>query len=92
MNQIKLFTNHKKMKITKTWTLDDGKIYNIEQLEDMTGVDRKKLWYRLAKGMNNLEDLSIPAYCKKRGNKLSAFEETYKNLSPKLRKLLFGKW
>jgi hypothetical protein len=58
----------------------------------MTGVDRKKLWYRLAKGMNNLEELSIPAYCKKRGNKLSAFEETYKDLSPKLFKLLFGKW
>ena len=80
------------MKISKTWTLDDGKIYNIEQLEDMTGVDRKKLWYRLAKGMNTLEDLAIPAYYKKRGNKLSAFEETYKDLSPELFKLLFGKW
>ena len=80
------------MKISKTWTLDDGKIYNIEQLEDMTGVDRKKLWYRLAKGINTLEDLAIPAYQKKRSKKLTAFEETYKDLSPELFKLLFGKW
>ena len=80
------------MKITKTYTLDDGKIYNIEQLEDVTGIDRKKLWYRLSRGIINLEELSIPAYQKKRGKKLTAFEETYKDLSPELFKLLFGKW
>jgi len=81
----------RKMKIVKTYTLDDGKIYTIKELEDVTGIDRKKLWYRMSKGIKNIEELSIPVYVK-RGNKLPAFEETYKDLSPELFKLLFGKW
>jgi len=79
----------------KYYTLDDGRIVTIKQLEDLTGIGQKTLWLRLKKtrDYNKLSRAS-----KKSGNhtprnpEKTAFQDTYKDLSPKLFKLLFGKW
>tara|TARA_R110002012_G_scaffold308615_1_gene514962 strand:+ start:437 stop:706 length:270 start_codon:yes stop_codon:yes gene_type:complete len=87
--------NYKGNNKVKYYTLDDGRIVTIKQLEDLTGIGQKTLWLRLKKtrDYNKLSRAS-----QKSGNhtprnpEKTAFQNTYKDLSPKLFKLLFGKW
>jgi len=87
--------NYKGNNKVKYYTLDDGRIVTIKQLEDLTGIGQKTLWLRLKKtrDYNKLSRAS-----QKSGNhtprnlEKTAFQDTYKDLSPKLFKLLFGKW
>ena len=77
------------------YTLDDGRIVSIKELEDLTGVGQKTLWLRLKK-TRDYKKLSRPTqrsgnYVARRPVK-TAFEQTYEDLSPELFKLLFGKW
>ena len=87
--------NYKGNNKVKYYTLDDGRIVTIKQLEDLTGIGQKALWLRLKK-TRDYNKLSRPS--QKRGNhtprnpEKTAFQNTYKDLSPKLFNLLFGKW
>tara|TARA_R100000900_G_scaffold22990_1_gene18444 strand:+ start:196 stop:465 length:270 start_codon:yes stop_codon:yes gene_type:complete len=87
--------NYKGNNKVKYYTLDDGRIVTIKQLEDLTGIGKKTLWIRLKK-TRDYNKLARPS--QKSGNYKprppirTAFEDTYKDLSPKLFKLLFGKW
>ena len=75
-----------------TYTLNDGKIYTIKELEKVTGIKRSRLYYRMRSSMD-IEYLSKPAgWTIKTDGKVSSYEETYSDLTPKLLKLLFGKW
>jgi len=74
------------------YTLDDGSVLTMKELIEVTGISRKTLWVRL-QTINNIEELSQPTpnMIKNRGHK-NYYEDTYKDLSPELVKLLFGKW
>ena len=74
------------------YTLDDGSVLTMKELIKLTGISRKTLWVRL-QTINNIEELSKPTpnMIKNRGHK-NYYEDTYKDLSPELVKLLFGKW
>jgi len=75
-----------------TYTLNDGKIYTIKELEKVTGIGRGRLYYRMRKSMD-IDYLSKPVgWTVLTDGKVSSYEETYKDLTPKLLKLLFGKW
>ena len=75
-----------------TYTLNDGKIYTIKELEKVTGIKRSRLYYRMRTSMD-IEYLSKPAgWTINTDSKVSSYEETYSDLTPKLLKLLFGKW
>ena len=75
-----------------TYTLNDGKIYTIQELEKVTGINRSRLYYRMRSSMD-IEYLSKPAgWTINTDSKVSSYEETYSDLTPKLLKLLFGKW
>ena len=75
-----------------TYTLNDGKIYTIKELEEVTGIKRSRLYYRMRTSMD-IEYLSKPAgWTINTDSKVSSYEETYSDLTPKLLKLLFGKW
>ena len=87
--------NYKGNNKVKYYTLDDGRIVTIKQREDLTRIGQKTLWLRLKKtrDYNKLSRAS-----QKSGNhtprnpEKTSFHDTYKDLSPKLFKLLFGKW
>ena len=75
-----------------TYTLNDGKIYTIQELEKVTGMKRSRLYYRMRSSMD-IEYLSKPVgWTIKTDGKVSSYEETYSDLTPELLKLLFGKW
>ena len=75
-----------------TYTLNDGKIYTIQELEKVTGIGRSRLYYRMRSSMD-IEYLSKPAgWTVKTDGKVSSYVETYSDLTPELLKLLFGKW
>jgi hypothetical protein len=75
-----------------TYTLNDGKIYTIKELEKVTGIGRGRLYYRMRSSMD-IEYLSKPVgWTVKTDEKVSSYKETYSDLTPKLLKLLFGKW
>jgi len=75
-----------------TYTLNDGKIYTIKELEKVTGLGRSRLYYRMRSSMD-IEYLSKPAgWTVKTDGKVSSYKETYSDLTPELLKLLFGKW
>jgi hypothetical protein len=75
-----------------TYTLNDGKIYTIKELEKVTGIKRSRLYYRMRTSMD-IEYLSKPVgWTINTDSKVSSYEETYSDLTPKLLKLLFGKW
>ena len=77
---------------SKTYTLDDGRIVTRKQLCDMTGLSDKTIWLRLTR-TRDYDKLSRPSQIPRAvGQKRSSYKETYKDLSPKLLKLLFGKW
>ena len=86
--------NYKTHKV-RYYTLDDGRIVSIKELEDLTGIGQKTLWLRLKK-TRDYKKLSRPTQrsgnCVPRQPVKTAFEQTYEDLSPKLFKLLFGKW
>tara|TARA_R100000935_G_C2682919_1_gene103452 strand:+ start:261 stop:503 length:243 start_codon:yes stop_codon:yes gene_type:complete len=76
----------------KSYMLNNGKIYTIRELEIATGLDRQRLYYRMRTTMD-LSELSRPAgYRKGDDQRVSTYDEIYKELSPKQLKLLFGKW
>ena len=74
------------------YTLDDGRVLTMKELMKVTGISRKTLWVRL-QTISNIKELSQPTpnMIKNRGHK-NYYEDTYKDLSPELVKLLFGKW
>ena len=75
-----------------TYTLNDGKIYTIKELEKVTGIGRGRLYYRMRSSMD-IEYLSKPVgWTVKTDEKVSSYKETYSDLTPELLKLLFGKW
>ena len=75
-----------------TYTLNNGKIYTMKELEKVTGIKRSRLYYRMRTSMD-IEYLSKPAgWTINTDSKVSSYEETYSDLTPKLLKLLFGKW
>lgn len=75
-----------------TYTLNDGKIYTIKELEDATGINRSRLYWRMKSSMD-IEYLSKPVgWTVKTDDKVSSYKETYSDLTPELLKLLFGKW
>ena len=75
-----------------TYTLNDGKIYTIKELEKVTGIGRGRLYYRMRKSMD-IDYLSKPVgWTVLTDAKVSSYKETYSDLTPKLLKLLFGKW
>jgi predicted DNA-binding transcriptional regulator AlpA len=81
----------KKVKIIKTYTLNDGRIITMKQLVDLTGVSKKTLWRRL--NIEKTRDFNrLNVKKKPKAKPLTAFEKTYEDLSPELFKLLFGKW
>jgi hypothetical protein len=58
----------------------------------VTGIKRSRLYYRMRSSMD-IEYLSKPAgWTIKTDGKVSSYEETYSDMTPKLLKLLFGKW
>ena len=77
-------------RIHRTYTLDDGRIVTIKELMDLTGIPQAKLYYRLSKS-RDIKYLSQPIDAFKTRHR-SAFKETYKDTSPEIMKLLFGKW
>jgi len=77
-------------RIHRTYKLDDGRIVTIKELMDLTGIPQAKLYYRLTKS-RDLKHLSQPLN-KFKNRHRSAFKETYKDTSPEIMKLLFGKW
>ena len=92
MIERKMMARKKRVEKLKLYKLDDGKMYNINQLEKVTGIDRTRLYYRMRSSMD-IEYLSKPAgWTIKTDDKVSSYEETYSDLTPKLLKLLFGKW
>ena len=92
MIERKMMARKKRVEKLKLYKLDDGKMYNINQLEKVTGIDRTRLYYRMRSSMD-IEYLSKPAgWTIKSDGKVSSYKETYKDLTPKLLKLLFGKW
>ena len=75
-----------------TYTLNDGKIYTIQELEKVTGIGRSRLYYRMRSSMD-IEYLSKPVgWTINTDSKVSSYVETYSDLTPELLKLLFGKW
>ena len=74
------------------YTLDDDRALTMKELIEETKISRKTLWLRL-QSTRNIEELSKPTpnMIKNRGHK-NYYEDTYKDLSPELVKLLFGKW
>ena len=80
------------MRAEYLYTLDDGRILTMKELIELTGVSRKTLWVRL-QTTKNIDELSAPTpnMIQNRGHR-NYFEDTYKDVSPELRKLLFGKW
>lgn len=92
MIERKIMAGKKRVEKLKLYKLDDGKMYNINQLEKVTGIDRTRLYYRMRSSMD-IEYLSKPAgWTIKTDDKVSSYKETYSDLTPKLLKLLFGKW
>ena len=77
-------------RIHRTYTLDDGRIVTIKDLQDWTGLPKSKLYYRLTKS-RDIKYLSQPIDAFKNRHR-SAFKETYKDTPPNIMKLLFGKW
>ena len=77
-------------RIHRTYKLDDGRIVTIKELMDLTGIPQAKLYYRLTKS-RDIKYLSQPIDAFKTRHR-SAFKETYKDTSPEIMKLLFGKW
>jgi len=79
----------------KYYTLDDGRIVDIKELAEMTGLSDKTLWQRL-KSTRDYAKLSKPSQkvgnTKPREPTKTAYQETYGDMPPKLLKLLFGKW
>jgi len=63
----------------------------IQELSDLTGIKQKTLYNRLDR-TREFKELTDPSYCRKHQKTITAFERTYKDLSPELFKLLFGKW
>ncbi len=79
-------------KKNKLYTLNDGRILTIQELSDLTGIKQKTLYDRLDR-TREFKELTDPNYCRSKHQKtMTAFERTYKDLSPELFKLLFGKW
>jgi DNA-directed RNA polymerase specialized sigma24 family protein len=78
-------------KKNKLYTLNDGRILTIQELSDLTGIKQKTLYDRLDR-TREFKELTDPNYCRKHQKTMTAFERTYKDLSPELFKLLFGKW
>jgi len=74
------------------YELDDGRVLTMNELIEVTGISRKTLWVRL-QTTKNIDELSAPTpnMIQNRGHR-NYFEDTYKDVSPELRKLLFGKW
>ena len=77
-------------RIHRTYTLDDGRIVTIKDLQDWTGLPKSKLYYRLSKS-RDIEYISQPFHGLKKVHR-SAFKEAYKDTPPNIMKLLFGKW
>ena len=77
-------------RIHQTYTLDDGRIVTIKDLQDLTGLPKSKLYYRLTKS-KDWDYISQPFHALKKTHR-SAFKEIYKDVPPKIMKLLFGKW
>ena len=89
-------SNYKGNNKVKYYTLDDGRIVTLKELSDLTGVASKTLWLRLKK-TRDYEKLAKPSNYRRGNSKprvpvRTAFQDTYKDLSPELFKLLFGKW
>ena len=78
-------------KKNKLYTLNDGRMLTIQELSDLTGIKQKTLYNRLDR-TREFKELTDPNYCRKHQKTMTAFERTYKDLSPELFKLLFGKW
>ena len=80
------------MRAEYLYPLDDGRILTMKELMKVTGISRKTLWVRL-QTTKNIDELSAPTpnMIQNRGHR-NYFEDNYKDLSPELRKLLFGKW
>jgi len=77
---------------TKYYTLDDGRVLTINEIIALTGVSKKTTWVRL-QTTRNFKELAEPTvFMKKDSGTKNYFEDTYKDLSPELFKLLFGKW
>jgi len=76
----------------KIYALADGRVLTMNELMEETKISRKTLWLRL-QSTRDIEELSQPTpnMIKNRGHK-NYYEDTYKDLSPELVKLLFGKW
>jgi len=90
MTKKKKTKSGKYKRIHRTYTLDDGRIVTIKDLQDWTGLPKSKLYYRLSKS-RDIEYISQPFHALKKVHR-SAFKEAYKDTPPKIMKLLFGKW
>ena len=87
------YSGNNKVKYCK---LDKGRCETETQLEDLTGIGQKTLWLRRKK-TRDYNKLSRASQKKNvnhtpRNPEKTVFEDTYKDLSPELFKLLFGKW
>ena len=78
-------------KKNKLYTLNDGRMLTIQELSDLTGIKQETLKDRLNR-TREFKELTDPNYYRKHQKTMTAFERTYKDLSPELFKLLFGKW
>lgn len=84
------------MKPIKIYKLDDGREMTIYEIMELTGVSKKTTWSRLqtTRDFNKLSKPTRPmkATGKRVAGYKNHFNDNYKNLSPELFKLLFGKW